>query len=82
MSARIPGADRARKENDLTAYACVLLAMIRNLDEVRFAYTVDGGEAELAVTADDASALFGRNVKDCFDSPRLLSELMGQLSFR
>ncbi len=82
VSDQLPGADRARKERDMTSYACVLLAMIGNLDEVRSVYTVDGAAAELAVTADDATALFGRNVKDCFDSPRLLSELMAQLSFR
>ncbi len=82
VSAKIPGADRARKESDMTSYACVLLAMIGNLDGVRFVYTVDGAEAELTVTADDALALFGRNVKDCFNSPRLLSELMERLSFR
>lgn len=73
---------RALKERDLTSFACVLLAMIGNLDEVRFAYAVDGAPTELAVTAGDATALFGRDVKDCYDSPRLLSELMGELSFR
>lgn len=82
ISAQIPATDRTQKERDLTSFACVLLAMIGNLDEVRFAYTVDGAAAELAVTADDATALFGQDVKECFDSPRLLSELMNRLSLK
>ena len=82
ISDHIPNADRAQKERNMTSFACVLLAMIGNLDEVRFAYTVDGAAAKLAVTTEDVTALLGRDVKECFDSPRLLSELMNLLSLR
>ncbi len=77
----LPADRRGWFENRMDAAACVLLATVGNLDEVSFAYTSDGEALEKTVTAADASALLGRSVKDCADSPRLLHELLQKTGF-
>ena len=74
----VPGDDRTRKEKAMDSVACVLLAMIGNLDEVNYTYTVDGVPAEKTVTAAEASDFFGQDIKNCYESPRLLDELIGK----
>lgn len=76
LSEDIPRDDWKRKENAMRSFARVLLAMTGNLDEVRFAYTVDGVPAERSVTAKRASQYFGQDIKNCYGSPRLLDELI------
>lgn len=72
----VPGSRRALREREMEAFGYVLLGLVGNLEEVCYEYTVDGAEAEKTVTAADATALLGRDIKDCGESPRLLQELM------
>ena len=76
LSDDVPGDDRARREGAMDSIARVLLAMIENLDEVRFTYAVEGVPAEKTVTAAEASEFFGQDIKDCYESPRLLDKLI------
>lgn len=78
----IPKSEAAALEDKMAASAFVLLATIRNLDEVRFAYMTDGGDTELVVSADSATYFFGRDIKDCYDSPRLLDDLIRKTELR
>lgn len=68
--------DWRRRRDAMNAFARILLATIENLDEVRFAYTVDGVPSERTVTTRRASSFFGQDIKNCYESPRLLEELI------
>ena len=50
-------------DETLTKDACYLLALLGDLNEVRFDYTIDSEAHTLTVTAADASAKLGRDVK-------------------
>lgn len=82
LKSDVPKEKRAYLESEMRAGAYVLLAMVGNLDEVRFAYVTGGAEEELVVTAEDASAFFGREVKACRESPRLLDDLIRKTEMR
>ena len=75
-------AQLAQREPELRAGACVLLALVQNLDHVEYVYTQAGEEQNLTVTAGDAAAFFGRDIKDCYDSPRLLEQLLQKTNLR
>lgn len=64
------------RENDMKMFGYVLLSMIKNLGEVTFSYRVDGEPTTLTVTTDDATAFFGQDIKDCYESVRLLDRLL------
>ena len=68
--------DWRRRRDAMSAFARVLLATIENLDEVRFVYTVNGVPAEMSMTVKRASSSFGQDIKNCYESPRLLDELI------
>ena len=71
-----PENERNLREDDMELFAYVLLGVIGNLDEVEFAYTADGESFTKSITAQDATAFFGRNIKDCGRSPRILGDLL------
>ena len=66
----------AVREADMESFGYVLLAAIENLDEVTFAYTVDGEAAEKVITSEDATAFLGQDIKNCFSDVSLLDELI------
>ena len=76
LSEDVPKEDWERRTEAMSAFARVLLATIGNLDEVRYAYTVDGVPAERVMTVTRASRYFGQDIKNCYESPRLLDELI------
>ena len=76
LSEDIPKDSRERREEAMNAIARVLIAVIGNLDEVRYVYTADGEPAERVMTATRASRYFGQDIKNCYESPRLLNELI------
>ena len=43
----------------------IIVGLIENLDHVTFVYTAGGTEQERTVTAADASAFFGEDIKNC-----------------
>ena len=67
---------RTLLENDMESFSYVLLGVIGNLDHVTFHYTVYQEECEKTVTAAEASAFFGHDIKDCGTSVRMLSALL------
>ena len=70
--------EKSLRESDMERFAYVLLGVIGNLDEVEYAYTVDGENCTKTVTAQDATEYFGRNIKDCGKSPRVLGDLLSK----
>ncbi len=63
-------------EQDMRAFASVLLGLIGNLDHVTYEYTAEGKETTLTVTAEEASALFGEDIKICGTSIHKLDNLI------
>lgn len=58
----------------------VLLAVVGNLDVVAFDYTVNGTiNGHRQISAEAASALLGRDIKTCADSPKALEELIREV---
>ena len=66
----------ALKEKMMESYAYVLLAVIQNLGEVTFEYVSEGETCKLKVTADEASAFAGHDIKDCYGDIVLLQNLI------
>ena len=73
-----PQSERAVWEKEMESLAYVMLGVIGNLDEVEYSYTVDGESFTKTVTAEEATAFFGRNIKDCGKSPRVLGNLLSK----
>lgn len=74
----VPKREKAARESDMERFAYVLLGVIGNLDEVEYTYTVDGERFTKSFSAENATAFFGRNIKDCDSSPRVLGDLLNQ----
>ena len=68
------------KEKIMEEIGFVLLAVTGNLDEVRFTYRCDGEECAKMVTAAQATAFLGQDIKGCMNNARLLDELLHKTS--
>ena len=68
------------KEKIMEEIGFVLLAVTGNLDEVRFTYRCEGKELSKTITATEASAFLGQDIKGCSESARLLNELLHKTS--
>ncbi len=66
----------AQKEQDMDAFGRVILGLVGNLDHVTFVYTADGQETERTITAAEASAFLGQDIKRCGTDVRILDELI------
>jgi hypothetical protein len=64
-----------RNEDSMRSLSYMMMAVIENLDRVTFSYTLNDEAMECTFTREEADAFFGRPVKDCMTSPRLLEEL-------
>ncbi len=64
-----------RNEDSLRSLSYMMMAVIENLDRVTFSYTLNDEAMKCSFTREEADAFFGRPVKDCMTSPRLLEEL-------
>ena len=65
-----------QKERDMDAFGRVLVGLVGNLDRVTFVYTADGREETRTVTAAEASAFLGQDIKRCGTDVRILDELI------
>lgn len=63
-------------EERLTKYAYILLAEVGNLNEVIYEYSIDGKPKSLSVTAADATAFAGNDIKEVGISINLLEQLV------
>ena len=65
--------------------ACVMLALVDNLGSVSWEYMMtaedNNGVETLQMTAEEASAYVGKNIKTCGESPKVLQEMLTQLDF-
>lgn len=64
------------KEERMRSFACVMLGVIGNLDAVTFEYVCRGETHTVTVTAEEATAFFGQEIKSCMQSARLVDELL------
>lgn len=72
----VVGAHQALMESDMRSFAYALIALVGNLDHITYDYTVDGEAHTLTVSAEDATAFFGQDIKNCGENVRLLDELL------
>ncbi len=72
--------DRENKEQLMVSYACVLLAVIENLDKVEFEYTLDGEAQTLSMDAEQATEAIGIDIKECGREAALLEKLIRETS--
>ena len=66
----------AIREQDMESFACVMLGMIEKLDEVTFIYHTEGKYTEKTISTEQASELFGQDIKECLNSIDVLEELL------
>jgi hypothetical protein len=76
LSEDIPSAKLAQKEQDMDAFGCVIVGLIGNLDHVTFIYQSEGEERSKTITAEEAGALLGEDIKNCGKNIRSLDELI------
>lgn len=67
-------------QNLMAADSYVMLACIENLGYVTWSYTVDGKAQKYTVTADDATAFAGQNIKLCGETATEMQKLVSSLS--
>ncbi len=65
-----------QREQDMEAFGYVIVGLIQNLDHVTFLYHVDSKELEKTITAADATAFFGKDIKTCGTDIHALDELI------
>ena len=76
LSEDIPAAKLAQKEQDMDAFGRVIVGLIENLDHVTFVYQSEGSDRTRTVTAEEAGAFFGEDIKNCGRNIRSLDALI------
>lgn len=76
LSEDIPSVKLAQKEQDMDAFGCVIIGLIENLDYVTFVYQSEGTERTRTITAEEASAFLGEDIKNCGINVRSLDALI------
>lgn len=76
LEQEVPAATLPQKERDMDAFGSVLVGLTGNLDHVTFVYSAEGTETERTVTAADATALLGEDIKNCMQDVRTLDNLI------
>lgn len=75
----IPYEKEVAVEEKMESYACVLMALIDNLEVVRFEYTTETGQQASAFTINDALVAAGESIKGSVRSAKDLLMLMRKL---
>lgn len=76
LEKEISASQRVEKEDTMRSYAYILLAVIDNLGEVTYQYTVDGEACIISVTEKEAAEYAGQDIKLCGQDVLLLQELI------
>lgn len=76
LEKEIPASQLSEKEQRMKAYAYIFLAVIENLGEVSFSYTVNGDTKSLVVTQKDADNFVQKDIKECGKEILSLQELI------
>lgn len=79
LSEPVEPEEEERAASAMGSYAAVLMALIGNLEQVSFEYTVDGVEKTVSLSLEEASAAAGGDVKALGETPSGLQELMQRL---
>ena len=79
LQTKMSESERDLREGYMQSFAYVSLGLIDNLDHVSFEYTVDGKATTKTFYAADATQFLGENIKNCYENPQVLSELMNKL---
>lgn len=74
------GKEQETKEQLMMSFACVLLAVIENLDSVEYEYILDGETKLLAIDTEQATHSIGIDVKACGKEVALLEKLIRETS--
>ena len=72
----ITSEQRENKEMRMKSYGYILLAVIENLGQVSYEYSVNGEACSLSVNRKEASEFAGRDIKECGQDILLLQKLM------
>lgn len=78
----IPQDEEHAVQDSMAADSYVMLATIGNLSYVTWEYQVDGNEQEYTVTAEDAAAYAGGDIKACAKSASQLQTLLESLGIK
>lgn len=78
----VPAAGEERFLVTLENYACVLLALVDNCDEIGWCYQVTGEERTGYIDAAAASARLGQDIKAYGQSPEQVQQLLDNLGIR
>ena len=76
LQEKVPVESRKEKEAEMRLCAYMMLASIENAGVITFEYETEEQEYSVMVTAKEASAYLGRNIKDCYNNATLLQELL------
>ena len=68
--------EREEKEQEMRLCGYLMLASVENAGFIAFEYESEGKEYLVTVTAKEASEFIGRDIKDCYENPVLLQELL------
>lgn len=74
-----PGIDEQKLNSEMKKDSALLIALIENAGKIEWAYTINGNEIVKSMTAGEASALIGKNVKSCGESIGGVEELISKL---
>ena len=77
---RISAESESAAREIMAADSYVMLAAINNLGFVTWRYTTDVGQQEYTVTAEDATAFAGKDIKQCAASAAELQSLIQSLN--
>ncbi len=76
LAQEIPSEKLASKEQDMDAFGRVIVGLIENLDHVTFVYQSEGAAKTRTITAEEASAFLGEDIKNCGRNIRSLDVLI------
>lgn len=78
----IPGDEERAAQDSMAADSYAMLATVGNLGYVTWEYQMDGSERQYTVTAEDAAAYAGRDIKVCAQSASELQALLESLGIK
>lgn len=79
---KIPTDDETHYVRLMKTESCAILAVIGNLDYITWSYTVGDQSRKLTVTADDASAMVGGDIKSFSDSVSSVKKLVDKIQIK
>ena len=76
LQEEISAMKREEKEQEMRLCGYLMLASVENAGSVAFVYKSEGKEYLVTVAGKEASEFLGREIKECYNNPVLLQELL------